>query len=341
MEQIGQVYSTNKNPIKIKPLSVLNVSGLPRSKTPEACTVVTENLSDDLSDVSVCPRVVNVKGSTCHVPVRIFNMTAKAMVIKHKTHFCSLNEVKVVIHVDFQSAESAVDDEKSILSDQELSNLGINLENVDVHDDIKLRLKGLVNINPAIETICLSHDIQFIDSDSEIFADTSKFANIDWMYEQRQDPCISRVIDLVVTGHRLTKRQMSHEMDHVGKLLGEWEKLCLKDKRNVVSEKNDCPPVLVDKSLDSNKTVDVITTDDQVVSNASSENSDSDSDDEFLVHECPRCRVDIVPPLNPLADEFHPGILNLDEESQRSSSPMWRSSRQVKPPFRFQDYVRY
>ncbi|CAC5407063.1 unnamed protein product [Mytilus coruscus] len=83
-EAIGQVYSTNKNPIKLKPLSVLNVYGLARSKTPEACTVVTENLSDDLSDVSACPRVVNVKGSTCRVPVRIFNMTFKAMVIKPK-----------------------------------------------------------------------------------------------------------------------------------------------------------------------------------------------------------------------------------------------------------------
>ncbi|CAG2242957.1 unnamed protein product [Mytilus edulis] len=121
-EATGQVYSTNKNPIKINPLSVLNVSGLAR-------TVVTESLSDDLSYVSVCPRVVNVKDSTRRVPVRIFNMTAKAMVIKPKTHLCSLNEVKVVRHVDFQSAESAVEDEKSILSDQELSSLGINLEN--------------------------------------------------------------------------------------------------------------------------------------------------------------------------------------------------------------------
>ncbi|VDI30576.1 Hypothetical predicted protein [Mytilus galloprovincialis] len=91
------------------------------------------------------------------------------------------------------------------------------------------------------------------------------------------------------------------------------------DKRNVVSKKKDCPSVLVDKDYD--KTVDEITTDDQVVSNTSSENSDSDSEEEFLVHECPRRRVDIVSPLNPLADEFHPGILNLDEVSQRSSSP--------------------
>ncbi|CAG2232587.1 unnamed protein product [Mytilus edulis] len=230
-EAIGQVYSTNKNPIKIKPLSVLNVSGLARSKTPEACTVVTESLSDDLSDVSVCPRVVNVKGSTCRVPVRIFNMTAKAMVIKPKTHLCSLNEVKVVRHVDVHSAESAVDEEKGSLSDQELSSLGINLESFDVPEDTKLRLKGLISrlpsdckevfsdvvqaicksivltpdTNPAIETVCLSHDIQFIDSDSEILADTSKFADIDWTYEQRQDSCLSRVIDLVTTGHRLTK----------------------------------------------------------------------------------------------------------------------------------------
>ncbi|CAC5392000.1 unnamed protein product [Mytilus coruscus] len=173
-------------------------------------------------------------------------------------------------------------------------------------------------------------------------------------------------------------------------------------KRNIVSEKNDCPSVLVDKILDYNKTGDEITTDDQVVSNASSENSDSDSDEEFLVHKCPRRRVDVIPSLNPLADEFHPGILNLDviEVSQRSSSPdssteqsdgqsssilgvsefsnpvpvssesetssdnhassvsdntpnaldyvqpeseiqVRRSSRQVKQPVRFQDYVRY
>ncbi|CAG2228289.1 unnamed protein product [Mytilus edulis] len=241
---------------------------------------------------------------------------------------------------------------------------------------------------------------EFIDSDSEILADTSKFADIDWTYEQRQDSCISRVIDLVITGHRLTKRQMSHETDLVRRLLREWDKLCLKDKK-LVSKKKDCPSVLVDKVLDSDKTVDEITTDDQVVSNTSSENSDSDSEEEFLVHECPRRRVDIVPPLNPLADEFHPGILNLDEVSQRSSSPdssieqsdgqrssilgvsefsnpvpvssesetssdnqassvsdshapsaldyvqpeseiqVRRSSRQVKPPVRFQDYVRY
>ncbi|CAG2254190.1 unnamed protein product [Mytilus edulis] len=434
-EAIGQVYSTNKNPIKIKPLSVLNVSGLARSKTPEACTVVTESLSDDLSDVSVCPRVVNVKGSTCRVPVRIFNMTAKAMVIKPKTHLCSLNEVKVVRHVDVHSAESAVDEEKGSLSDQELSSLGINLESFDVPEDTKLRLKGLISrlpsdckevfsdvvqaicksivltpdTNPAIETVCLSHDIQFIDSDSEILADTSKFADIDWTYEQRQDSCLSRVIDLVTTGHRLTKRQMSHETDLVRRLLREWDKLCLKDKcsensqdkRNVVSKKKDCPSVLVDKVLDSDKTVDEITTDDQVVSNTSSDISESDSEEEFLVHDCPRRRVDIVLPLNPLADEFHPGILNLDEVSQRSSSPdssieqsdgqrssildvsefsnpvpvssesetspdnqtssasdnhapsaldyvqpeseiqVRRSSRQVKPPVRFQDYVRY
>ncbi|CAG2232180.1 unnamed protein product [Mytilus edulis] len=145
---------------------------IPLSKTPEACTVVTEGLSDDLSDVSVCPRVVNVKGSTCRVPVRIFNMTAKAMVIKPKTHLCSLNEVKVVRHVDVQSAESAVDEEKGSLSDQELSSLGINLESFDVPDDTKLRLKGLVSRYRSIFsqgptdiglTDLMEHEIQLSD----------------------------------------------------------------------------------------------------------------------------------------------------------------------------------
>ena len=133
---------------------------------------MTESLSDDLSDVSVCPRVVNVKGSTCRVPVRIFNMTAKAMVIKPKTHLCSLNEVKVVRHVDVQSAESAVDEEKGSLSDQELSFLGISLESFDVPDDTKLRLKGLVSRYRSIFsqgptdiglTDLMEHEIQLSD----------------------------------------------------------------------------------------------------------------------------------------------------------------------------------
>lgn len=39
--------------------------------------------------------------------------------------------------------------------------------------------------NPAIETICLSHDIQFVDSDSEILTDTSKFTDIDCLLEKQ------------------------------------------------------------------------------------------------------------------------------------------------------------
>ncbi|CAC5408195.1 unnamed protein product [Mytilus coruscus] len=325
-DAIGQVYSTNKNPIKLKPLSVLNVSGLARSKTPVACTVVTGNLSDDLSGVSVCLRVVNVKGSTCRVPARILNMTAKAME----------------------------------------SSLGINLKNVDVHNDIKLRLKGLISkwrrIPPALFDETEIKYLGVILSADGIKTDPENVTAVqNW-------PAIENIKDLLLEpGDRVLLKNVAFRGNH--KLDNKWGKQpyvivskpdsdilvyiirqehgrarmtvhrnmllpitsipilspqCSENshrKRNVVSEKNDCPSVLVDEILDSNKTADKITTDDQVVSNASCDNSDPDSEEEFLVHKCPRRRVDIIPPLNPLMDEFHPGILNLDEVSQRSSGP--------------------
>ncbi|VDI00953.1 Hypothetical predicted protein [Mytilus galloprovincialis] len=163
-------------------------------------------------------------------------MTAKAMVIKPKTHLCSLNEVKVVRHVDLQSAESAVDEEKGSLSDQELSSLGINLESFDVPDDTKLRLKGLVTEKSAERT--------------------------GRRHKTRYDLKVRQSV--LEPGDRVLLKNVAFRGKH--KLENKWE-------------------------------------------------------EEFLVHECPRRRVDIVPPLNPLADEFHPGILNLDEVSRRSSSP--------------------
>ncbi|VDI68266.1 Hypothetical predicted protein [Mytilus galloprovincialis] len=305
--------SGSENKIQHQPVVVEQSA---RSKTPESCTVVIENLSDDLSYVLVCPRVVNVKGSTCLVPVRILNMTAKAIVIKPKTHFALRMSLRLSVMLIFKVLKALLRNEKSISSDQELSSLGINLENFDVPDDTKLRLKGLVTEKSAERT--------------------------GRRHKTRYDLKVRQSV--LEPGDRVLLKNVAFRGKH--KLENKWEVV-------------------------------------------------------FLVHECPRRRVDIVSPLNPLADEFYPGILNLDEVSRRSSSPqssieqsdgqrssilgvsefsnqvpvssesetssdnqassvsdshapsaldyvqpeseiqVRRSSRQVKPPVRFQDYVRY
>ena len=68
---VGTMRSTNKCPIKLKPFSTMTFSCFTRSKVPYVDTVITEHCECPISDkVSVCSRVVSVKGSSCRVPVR-------------------------------------------------------------------------------------------------------------------------------------------------------------------------------------------------------------------------------------------------------------------------------
>ena len=83
--------------------------------------------------MAVCPRVVNLKGQSCRVPVRIFNISAKVVEIKPKTTICSLSEVKVVRHEDF-SSDNVSDDSNS---DTDIESLG-----VDISDNLPQEVKG-------------------------------------------------------------------------------------------------------------------------------------------------------------------------------------------------------
>ena len=91
-----------------------------------------------VSDVlSVCPRVVSVKGRFCRLPVRIFNMTAKVVEVKPKTTLCTLSEVKVILHIDFDSCHSVSDN-----SEPSIESLGIKISGDLLPQDTKSRLRS-------------------------------------------------------------------------------------------------------------------------------------------------------------------------------------------------------
>ena len=109
-------------------------------------TLITDNcsFSSDISDkVVVCQRVVSVKGGgRQNFPVRICNITAKSVVIKPKSVFCELREVKV-IRDGFEFDDQARPVKLSTTKGKSLTDLGIKIED-DLPKYIKENLKGML-----------------------------------------------------------------------------------------------------------------------------------------------------------------------------------------------------
>ena len=96
----GVVKATGK--IVLQPLEVKTVTGLVRK--PRDCeSAVTETSEHGCSSkVQISPRVValNKPGTTARIPVKLFNISAKAITIEPKTPLCGLQEVKVLRSAD-------------------------------------------------------------------------------------------------------------------------------------------------------------------------------------------------------------------------------------------------
>ena len=120
------VKSVNRNTLKVKPMSSITVTGVYRSKSASELTAVTEICEGKLSDsIVVCPRVVNLEGSSCKIPLRIFNMTAKVVHIKPRSVICILSEANTVRHAEL---DEKVVSEKKDTAEEKLCNLGINIK---------------------------------------------------------------------------------------------------------------------------------------------------------------------------------------------------------------------
>ncbi|CAG2195383.1 unnamed protein product [Mytilus edulis] len=198
------VKSTNRRPIKVSPMSIMTVTGLCKTKSGNQ-TAVTECLDDNQGSLGICPRVVSLKPTgKSRVPVRIFNMTAKAIYLKPRSVICGLNEVKIVRHADLDSSDENTESSKK--GDEQdkgkiLEKLGVEL--TELTPEMK------ASPSPFIETILLTQNVVTEDL-HEVDIST-----IDWQEEQNADPSIRRVIALVQSGHKPTKRKISLEHEDV------------------------------------------------------------------------------------------------------------------------------
>ena len=145
----GVVRSSNRRPLTLQPSSFMTVSGMVKMKGSsfdDNGTLITENcsFSSDISDkVVVCPRVVSVKGGgRQNIPVRIYNITAKPVIIKPKSVFCELRDVKV-IRDGFEFDDQTRPVTLNTTEGKSLKDLGITIED-DLPKYIKEDLQGML-----------------------------------------------------------------------------------------------------------------------------------------------------------------------------------------------------
>ncbi|VDI60203.1 Hypothetical predicted protein [Mytilus galloprovincialis] len=203
-------------------MSIMTVTGLCKTKSGNQ-TAVTECLDDNQGSLGICPRVVSLKPTgKSRVPVRIFNMTAKAIYLKPRSVICGLNEVKIVRHADLDSSDENTESSKK--GDEQdkgkiLEKLGVEL--TELTPEMKaLCTSCIASPSPFIETILLTQNVVTEDL-HEVDIST-----IDWQEEQNADPSIRRVIALLQSGHKPTKRKISLEHEDVRKhkLQNKWDR---------------------------------------------------------------------------------------------------------------------
>lgn len=146
---VGTVKSTNRRPITIKPMESRIITGSVRNC--KAQDVVTEPGDFGLSgSLNVCPRVVTLKENNKfhRVPVKVCNISARAIKIQPRTQLCELHEVKVLRSL---SSSDEIETEPVVVSKEEkqdsttpLHELGVkvNMDNLD--EDQQSRIATLL-----------------------------------------------------------------------------------------------------------------------------------------------------------------------------------------------------
>ncbi|MCW4346603.1 MAG: pol polyprotein, partial [Candidatus Thiodiazotropha endolucinida] len=137
---VGVVKTTQK--IVLQPLESRLITGFAR-KHRDVESAVTEQSEESTSRVGVCPRVValNKPGKSARVPVKIFNISAKAVIIPAKTPVCKLNEVSVVrsadISMNTDAKVSASLNQQSVAPEKDSILEQVNIEESCITQDQK------------------------------------------------------------------------------------------------------------------------------------------------------------------------------------------------------------
>ena len=100
-ESVGNVKSTNKVTVKLKPNESITLSGMVKNCR-QVVSAMTENTNGASSRIGACLRVVRLDkdGKNQRVPVKIYRST-KEIEITPKTALCELQGVKVLRHLGF------------------------------------------------------------------------------------------------------------------------------------------------------------------------------------------------------------------------------------------------
>ncbi|MCG8033830.1 MAG: DDE-type integrase/transposase/recombinase [Candidatus Thiodiazotropha taylori] len=138
------VRTTCNYAIRIAPFEVKTIHGIAR-KSNDMQTAVTEHMDTSLSgDLTICPRVVSLKspGTTVRVPVRVCNLSARAISIPPKSLLCSLNSVSVV---DSWTPASSSQNSDSKLSETIIDDLGVSIDKDNLSEEQLTKVKEVLN----------------------------------------------------------------------------------------------------------------------------------------------------------------------------------------------------
>ena len=136
------VKTTNNYNIRVAPGEIKTLSGIVRN-TKDIHTAITEHIDTSLSaDLTICPRVVSLKssGSTVRVPVRVCNLSARAIEIPPRSLLCSLNSVDVV---DSWTPDSS--QKKQEPTSYSLTDLGVEIDPDNLTPDQINKAKDVLN----------------------------------------------------------------------------------------------------------------------------------------------------------------------------------------------------
>ncbi|MCU7858926.1 MAG: DDE-type integrase/transposase/recombinase, partial [Candidatus Thiodiazotropha sp. (ex Lucinoma kastoroae)] len=135
--------TTSNYAIRIAPHEIKTIHGIAR-RTGEFETAITEHMDTSLpGDLTICPSVVSLKslGNTVRVPVRVCNLSARAINIPPKSLLCSLNGVSIV---DSWTPSSTQKPEK-VSSESSLEDLGVSIETDNLSEDQMHKVKEVLN----------------------------------------------------------------------------------------------------------------------------------------------------------------------------------------------------
>ena len=117
---VGVVKTTQK--VVLQPIESKIITGFAR-KARDVESAVTEQAEEGTSRVGVCPRIVTLDnpGKTARIPVKVFNISARPVIIPAKSTVCELKEVSVLrsadISVNTDTKDSASVNQQSVAPD--------------------------------------------------------------------------------------------------------------------------------------------------------------------------------------------------------------------------------